>query len=396
VATPASGSLYVPRGTAAILAGRGDALAFTQTSTGSFPPNSGAAGSQLTVVYLHASSAGANPAPTTYGHIFNCDGTGDFSDPGRSTSFRISASQATDSVTGISFNPRDSDINSPKEYLHCGWSVSTGSTFNAISERRYRNAVQRLLNLYPQASRDRIVWTGGSMGGWGSLRLGIRSHGLCSLVASSRPRWRSTNTAGQVAMPTWTTYSTTYAIDSAPALSTADGGITARAHFDLVQYVTNTTNWIPPIQWCVGRNDGFTPFSEHVEAVAALRSKGVPFQFAWNNGDHSGGDVLSGMGRDCWGDYSISRGCPLFTNCSRDQDPSVDTVGQINLGLRFRNVVESAGSWSCEVTRIATSLDSSTTGCTVDVKPYSRVYTGSPAAQTVTIPAAGTWVSVSF
>lgn len=202
-------------------------------------------------------------------------------------------------------------------------------------------------------------------------------------------------------MPTWTTFSTTYAIGSAPALSAADGGITAAQHFDLIDYVTNTAHWVPPIVWCCGRNDGFTPFADHVALAAALEAKGIPYQFAWNNGDHSGGDVLSQMGpsgnnRDYWDDYSISRGSPLFRNYSRSSDPAVDLTGHRYVGLRFRNVVESAAAWSCEVTRIATTFDSSTAGATVDVKPYSRVFTASVAAQTVTIPAAGTWVSVSF
>lgn len=393
-----SASISVPARERELFGGRSGPLVLAQTAVNSFPPLGGV--DLLTVVHLHASAAGSIPYPTNAGHVYLASCSDHLADPARNSAFSVSASQTTVSgitaASSIQFNPRDSDINSPREYLHCGWSVSVGAEFSAISERRYTRALRRLLATYPQADRNRIVWTGGSMGGWASLRIGIKQPDLCSLVASSRPRWRSTNTAGQIAMPVWTNYSQTYAIDSAPALSAADGGVTGRVYFDLVKYVNESPNWIPPVIWCVGRNDGFTPFSEHVEAKNALLARGVPFQFSWNNGDHSVGDILAQMGTAQYHDYRIDRGCPLFTNCSRDQDPAVDVSGSINLGLRFRNVSESASAWSCEVTRMATALDASTTGCTVNVKPYSRAFTAAVAAQSVTIPSAGTWVPVSF
>jgi hypothetical protein len=53
-----------------------------------------------------------------------------------------------------------------------------------------------------------------------------------------------------------------------------------------------------------------------------------------------------------YGTFEIGRGYPLFTSFSRDKNPNVDIAGGINIGLSFRNVVESASGWSCEITCI--------------------------------------------
>ena len=68
---------------------------------------------------------------------------------------------------------------------------------------------------------------------------------------------------------------------------------------------------------------------------------------------------------------------------------AVDLVGGINIGLSFRNVVESAGAWACEVTSVLGAR-------TVTVEPLSKTFTATVTPQVVSIPAANTWVAVSF
>jgi hypothetical protein len=57
--------------------------------------------------------------------------------------------------------------------------------------------------------------------------------------------------------------------------------------------------------------------------------------------------------------------------------------------LSFRNVVETSTGWSCEVTNVLGA-------CTVKVEPISEIFRVGVAKQTITIPAANNWVTVSF
>ena len=128
-------------------------------------------------------------------------------------------------------------------------------------------------------------------------------------------------------------------------------------------------------------------FSDHIAAVAAMRAAGRPFAFAWNNGNHSGGDIMLTTLASYTADmFEIGRGYPHLTNSSRDQDPAVDLVGGINVGFKWRNVVESAAAWSCELYNNQAT--------TVTVKPHSTVFSGA-APKIVALPAA-TWVTVTF
>ena len=87
--------------------------------------------------------------------------------------------------------------------------------------------------------------------------------------------------------------------------------------------------------------------------------------------------------------FEIGVGYPLLTNNSGDGNPATDDTGGINLGFKWRNVVESAGGWSCEITNILGAR-------TVTVEPISPVFATSVTPQNISIPAANSWVSVSF
>lgn len=236
----------------------------------------------------------------------------------------------------------------------------------------------------------KLCLTGGSMGGWGTLTFGIRRASRFAALYPDRPRWRYNSTIGNVAVADWTGVIDSVPVSKAPNLTPADGGGSVAALMDITSYVSNTANKIPWIGWCVGRQDGYVNFQDHIDAVAAMRSAKRGFAFAWNNGDHSTGSIISQI-RDSYpyGTFEIGVGYPLFTNHSGDANPAVDLVGGINVGLSFRNVVESTGTWSCEVT-------SKLGANTVDVEPISKVFTATVAPQTISIPAANTWVPVSF
>lgn len=259
------------------------------------------------------------------------------------------------------------------------------------TERRLDLMLDYMAATQPNLSATKWAIQGGSMGAIGALTYGIRRPNRFAALYPSRPRWRYYDGTGKAEVPDWLTATQLHGSADPVALwdRSTEGG-NSWTHQDVLGYVSNSANPIPWIGWCVGRNDGYTPFTDHVDAVAALRARGAGFAFAWNNGDHSGGEIISQITASYVpGIFEVGKGYPVFTEHSLDQDPSVDLVGGINLNLKFRNVTESSGSWSCQVTNISAA-------CTVNVKPKSSIYTGNPTPQLVTIPAANTWVTVSF
>jgi hypothetical protein len=276
-----------------------------------------------------------------------------------------------------------------KESMWLGFKNMPTGDVALITERRLDALVQWAeINL--QYVAKKTVLTGGSMGGWGTLTFGVSRRNKFAALYPDRPRWKYSAALNNVAVANYNG-----ALENAPVatplnLVAADGGGSYITKLDIIAYVSNTANKIPWIGWCVGRNDGFTNFSDHVAAVAAMRTAKRGFAFAWNDGNHTVGSIQAQIVNSYpWGTFEIGKGYPLFTQHSGDQDPAVDLVGGINLGLSFRNVVETASGWSCEVTSIAGAR-------TVKVEPISDVFITTVAAKLITIPAANTWVPVSF
>lgn len=339
---------------------------------------------QVLVVQLHASS-GANYTA------------------GRQYRANVSGYMAKDSYTVHSFytartafantmqvRPMDNYVGAnPFETMYLGYKYSDG--FVHLMTRRRAIATTRwaLANL-TQIVPAKTCIAGGSMGGWGTLNVGLRHPELFAAMYPDRPRWRYNGAVGSIQVQVYGTGATSVAVGSAPNLAPQDGGGSVATFMDHIAYVSNTANKVRWIGWCVGWNDGFTPRSDHVAAVAALRAAKRGFAFAWNNGDHGVGSIPTEITNSYpYGTFEIGKGYPLFTDHSADGDPAVDLVGGINVGLSFRNVVESAGAWSCEVTSILGAR-------AVKVEPISEVFLASVAKQDVTIPAANTWVPVSF
>lgn len=237
---------------------------------------------------------------------------------------------------------------------------------------------------------NKMCLNGGSMGAWGTLTFGVRRKHLFAAIYPDRPRWRYNYTVGKIAVANWNGIIESVFVEDAPNLTPADGGGSVADLQNIISYVSDTNNPVPFIGWVIGRADGFMPFSEHIDAVAAMRTAKRGFAFYWDEGNHDAGSRMSQILQSYpYGTFTIGQGYPLFTNHSGDQDPSVDLVGGINIGLSFRNVVETSSGWSCEVTSVLGSR-------TVEVEPISDIFVTPVAKQLVTIPSANSWVPVSF
>lgn len=341
------------------------------------------------VVLLHG-SGGAN---TTNGRQYRAGVDGLHSFPGQ-TEFAFSLLSNSDArgTYHPMLRPHDDWTNEGSvrvESKHSGFLRSDG-VVHLITERRIDRMLQWAdANLSRYDMKKRVL-AGGSMGAWGTVTFGIPRYSKFAALYPDRPRFRYGYTVGNVAVPSWTAGMQSVPYASAPNLAAEDGGGSYAVYTDMIAYISNPANKVRWIGWCCGRQDGYATWQDQLDAVAALRATGRAFAFYWNDGDHTTGSRIAEILKSYpYGTFEIGTGWPLFTEHSLDQDPAVDLVGGINIGLAFRNVVESAGGWSCEVTSV-------TGACTVKVKPISEVFTATVAAKTVAISAANNWASVTF
>jgi hypothetical protein len=345
---------------------------------------------QIFVLQLHA-SGGSN---LTTGRQYRADVSGSMAyDIYDEFAFSTARGTAVSGVNVTLLRPVDSYGTWPggvrRESHWMGFTGMGTSELKLITERRLDALVAWAKTNVSNVSPTRRVLTGGSMGAWGTITYGLRRAAEFPAIYPDRPRWRYSS-GPSVSIANWANQSITYAYASAPNVAAEDGGGSAAVYKDGIAYVSNTANKVPWVGWCIGRNDGFAPFDDQIAAVAALRAAKRGFCFVWNDGNHTTGSILSQITASYpFGTFELGKGYPLFTNHSGDQDPSVDLVGGINEGLSFRNVTESAGAWSCEVTSVLGAR-------TVTVEPISDVFTATVTPQNITIPAANTWVPVSF
>lgn len=288
------------------------------------------------------------------------------------------------------FGTYSSNVN--RELMWLGAKNIRSGAVDLISKRRLDAMMlwrDQMLNV--GYDRNKTCLTGGSMGGWGTMTYGPRHPELFAAIYPDRPRVKYDASGTNVAVANWTGGGVeSTPIASAPNLSAEDGGGSVAAYMDMIAYVSDTSKKIPWIGFNMGRQDTFVQFADMVAFVAALRAAKRGFAFAWNNGNHTTGSIQAQiLSSYPFGTFEIGKGYPLFTEHSLDQDPSVDLVGKINCDLTFRNVVESASGWSCEVTSLAGP-------CTFKVEPISDIFKAPVAPQLVTIPAANSWVTVTF
>jgi pimeloyl-ACP methyl ester carboxylesterase len=276
---------------------------------------------------------------------------------------------------------------------------ATGGTYEPFTERKYLAMLADAKTRYPQAdwSKKGITF-GNSMGAWACFNFSLRHPELIGGFFACNPRVRH-----QVSPD----YNFGFGALN-PTAKTVSGQTFAQDR-DHVAYVANPANKTPFMCWTIAVNDGFSPFQDHIDMITACRQIKRPFAVIIHDGIHDSvaTTLMNARLRTTYTpDLFYGGGIPAFSNSSRDfnlidaigwtdLDMSIPTqpkgkgrTGGINEGFKWRNVVESAAKFECE---IANALGDTT----VDVVPYSDVFTTQTAPQHVTIPA-GQWVKVTF
>jgi hypothetical protein len=267
-----------------------------------------------------------------------------------------------------------------------GWtdSTTTPRQMHLITERRMDELLRWAETQYPQCSKTRRYMSGDSVGAWATLTFGLKRPDVFAALYPNRPRVRwSSIGEPNITLPHWPSSATTYntVTGVVPNRSAVDGGGSMLEHMDSIAYVSNPANRVPWVGWVIGKNDGYMPWQDQVDFIAAV---------AWNLGNHSTPPSIGQIvGSYYIGLFEVGVGYPIYTNNSGDSDPVTDDVGGINLGFKHRNVVETAEGWACEITNTLGARE-------VDVEPISQVFTAAAAPLHVSIPAANTWVPVSF
>lgn len=380
-----------------IAGGRQRSLKFadiTQTASDGFVPT--AAAGQPLMLELHGS--GTNPLQV--GAFWKATMLSDLA-YGTDDELYWAARTRT-GVTGVVYTsvmPRDRHPDNNDGAInfnsyHMGWTDNSESpkVMNLIQERRMTELLKWVDRQYPQFSKTKRYMTGASVGAWATMTYGIRRPDVFAALYPDRPRVRYSSTgAPYITLPDWQSTQITYdSTGVVPLKSALDGGGSMADHTNILAYVANTANRIPWVGWVIGKNDGYMPWQDQVDFVAAMRAAKRGFAVAWNLGNHSTGPAPSTITDSYYpGLFEIGVGYPLLTNNSGDGNPATDDTGGINLGFKWRNVVESAGGWSCEITNILGAR-------TVTVEPISPVFATSVTPQNISIPAANSWVSVSF
>lgn len=357
---------------------------------------------QVVIVELHGSGTAAPTLGAKYLADMSTGGLGYSTD----TTFRFALANGgtIDSRPVCVVRPWDRQGTYPdgttrRESYWMGWTdgPDTGE-MRLYTEHRLDRMIDWIKANQANLSATRWVLSGGSMGGWGTLTFGVRRPHIFPALWADRPRWRNSDVTGSVRIPSWTVAVVpAYTFAAAPNLVADDGGASTADHMDIIAYVSNPSNPVPWIGWHIGRLDGYMPFQDHIDAIAALRAAGRGFAVYWNNDGHTLDNYRAAeiSGSYPMGSFELGKGYPVFSEFSLDDDPAVDLVGGINVGLNFRNVVETSSTWSCEV-RYQGTPTRATQACTVYVTPKSSIYTGTPIPQLVNLPAAAGWVAVSF
>lgn len=224
----------------------------------------------------------------------------------------------------------------------------------------------RLLWMIPQVitryvvDPDRVTCMGGSMGAWGATSFCFHHPDLFAAVYPDRPRTRQTELPSLVASPT------------ASSALMSDGKTTYLQRMDSVAFAAAHHEDLPFYAWDIGRQDGFAPWKDQVDMVAALTASHHGFAFLWNDGDHSGTVQIAAQIRAMYPPQMFSRATsyPAFGHSSIDNDlgdgspDSGALSGGINLGFSWTAVVDQPHQWSATI-----SNSVATAAMTVDVTP---------------------------
>lgn len=407
MATPRPDTYTAPPGTAVVRLGRnapatpgaGAISGFDSVSSVDLgnAPSAQTIDGKILAISLH----GSGTFNFTQGRLFTANVSGNLAHSDQTQfkfGFTTDVSQTTEGYSIWKIKPSDNygtvASGSARQSMWMGFADIPGPDFKLITHRRL-DAMIAWLEANLKHNPKKLCLDGGSMGGWGTLHYGLRKPNKFAALYPSRPRWRYDQSGVSVDVPYWAGWQVKTP-GAAPNVAQDDGGGTYFERMDHITYVGNTANKVPWIGWSVGRKDGYMLFQDHIDAVAALRAAKRGFAFYWNDGNH-GDMVVMNMSKILqsykYGTFEIGKGYPLFTNHSLDIEPTLDAAvleGGINIGLMFRNVVESSSSWSCEVTSVIGA-------CAVTVEPIcSDIFKAAVAPKTISIPAANSWVTVNF
>lgn len=147
---------------------------------------------------------------------------------------------------------------------------------------------------------------------------------------------------------------------------------------------------MPPLMWVGSTGDAYTSEDNDASMIQAMRDGGQWLACAWGPGIHGARPSPYSVWPS-YGHHAFKADCtlPLFTHSSRDA-PLTAESGGVNLGFSFRNIVETQGSWSCEVVNV---LEGKTE---VMVSPWNtKVYQGDKTAKGLILQQ-GVWQKVSF
>lgn len=214
---------------------------------------------------------------------------------------------------------------------------------------------------YYEADPNRVTMGGSSSGGVGSFNVGMHHPELFSAV-----------------------YPTTARVRKVPAISLdrqlakgasvlMDDGKTDYAdRANGPKFVSEHTRDLPFVGWAVGRRDYAATWQEQIDMVRAMTAAKHGFAFSWNNGDHSGGGAASQQIQKWYPSEVFARNLsyPALGNSSINQnmgggDPADgDLEGGINLGFRWKDVVDESGRWS-----VSLANELAKDAMTVDVTP---------------------------
>lgn len=270
------------------------------------------------------------------------------------------------------------------------WHATTGDMTFVTARRLDAMWQWGLANLAGNFDFTRASISGGSMGADACFTYGIRRPQWFAAVYSDRGRWRYAGTGTSVFVPDWTSNIQVLSSTSIPNVAPEDGGGKFEDYQNGIAWVSNTANKLPWIGWGMGTADPNYTMTDHYAALQALRARKSGHCFVWSGAGHETTTIGRLYASYPPGTFTVGKSYPYFSGHSLDKNPLVDAAGGINEGLTFRNVVDTTGGWSCEVTSVVSA-------CTVNVEPCNPVaFKTAVIAKLVTIPAANSWVSVVF
>jgi pimeloyl-ACP methyl ester carboxylesterase len=217
---------------------------------------------------------------------------------------------------------------------------------------------------------DRTFVAGVSMGGSGSIMLGVRHPQrfawIMSWVGVHRPRLSPSFMTSYVRMygrPEWNVK--------------FEDGTPVWDYFDDVWYLRQHPEAETPfITFSNGKNDSGIGWPQAVDFLRALQETKRPHLFVWGRAGHGQRAIMpvDGGSRVMPLDLRVTRSLPAFTNCSLDDDPGGGVPadgapsGQVNayLGWDTDDIVDERDVWEMTVRLTRQAPQAS---CTVDVTP---------------------------